>query len=68
MRAKQSLRAGRKDGRVTVRAQRSGQVELDGSLPDVTSFEVEDNGVGFTDVHRLRSTAFFPVAYLLARL
>lgn len=44
--------AGRTDGRVSIRAQRSSQTELDGSLPEVSSFEVEDNGIGFTDVHR----------------
>jgi len=44
--------AGRTDGRVAIRAQRNSQAELDGSLPEVISFEVEDNGIGFTDVHR----------------
>ena len=44
--------SGRTDGRVSIRAQRSSQPELDGSLPEVSSFEVEDNGIGFTDVHR----------------
>ena len=44
--------SGRTDGRVSIRAQRSNQTELDGSLPEVSSFEVEDNGIGFTDVHR----------------
>jgi len=44
--------SGRKDGRVSIRAHRSSQVELDGSLPDVISFDIEDNGIGFTDAHR----------------
>ena len=44
--------AGRTDGKVLIRAQRSSQTEQDGSLPEVSSFEVEDNGVGFTDAHR----------------
>lgn len=44
--------AGRTDGKVLIRAQRSSQTELDGSLPEVTSFEIEDNGIGFTDAHR----------------
>ncbi|MEX2117273.1 MAG: ATP-binding protein [Bacteroidota bacterium] len=44
--------SGRTNGRVSIRAQRSSQTELDGSLPEVSSFEVEDNGIGFTDVHR----------------
>lgn len=43
---------GRKDGKVLVRAQRSTQSELDGSLPEVISFDIEDNGIGFTDTHR----------------
>ena len=25
---------------------------MDGSLPEVSSFEIEDNGIGFTDAHR----------------
>ena len=40
------------DGKVLVRVLRSSQTELDGSLPDITGFEIEDNGVGFTDEHR----------------
>ena len=44
--------SGRTDGRVSIRAQRSSQTEPDGSLPEVSSFEVEDNGIGFTDLHR----------------
>ena len=40
-------------GRVLVRVIRSGQVELDGGLPDITSFAIQDNGIGFTDAHRL---------------
>lgn len=42
----------RKDGKVMIRALRSDQAELDGSLPEVSGFEVEDNGIGFTDAHR----------------
>lgn len=44
--------AGRTDGKVSIRAQRSSQTELDGSFPEVSSFEIEDNGIGFTDAHR----------------
>ena len=44
--------AGRKDGKVQVRAQRSAQIEQDGSLPEVTGFDIEDNGIGFTDANR----------------
>ena len=43
---------GRVDGRVSVRALRDGQANLDGSLPAITGFEIEDNGIGFTDEHR----------------
>lgn len=44
--------AGRTDGKVSIRAQRSGQAEQDGSLPEITSFAIEDNGIGFTDAHQ----------------
>ena len=43
---------GRKDGKVEVRASRSSQSELDGNLPAVVGFDIEDNGIGFTDAHR----------------
>lgn len=43
---------GRKDGKVEVRASRSSQGELDGNLPEVIGFAIEDNGIGFTDAHR----------------
>ncbi len=43
---------GRKDGKVMVRAHRSTQSELDGSLPEIIGFDIEDNGIGFTDAHR----------------
>ena len=42
----------RLDGKVSVRAIRSAQIELDGGLPDISGFEIHDNGVGFTDEHR----------------
>lgn len=40
------------NGKVSIRVLRSSQVELDDSLADVTGFEIEDNGIGFTDEHR----------------
>ncbi len=40
------------DGKVLIRAHRSAQLETDGNLPEVTGFEIEDNGVGFTEEHR----------------
>ena len=42
----------RKDGKISVRVLRERQAELDGSLPDVMGFEIQDNGIGFTDEHR----------------
>ena len=39
-------------GRVSVRALRGTQGKLDGGLPDVTGFDIEDNGIGFNDAHR----------------
>ena len=41
-----------KDGTVQIRARRSSQAEHDGSLPEVVGFDIEDNGIGFTDAHR----------------
>ena len=42
----------RKAGKISVRVLRESQAELDGSLPDVMGFEIQDNGIGFTDEHR----------------
>ncbi len=39
-------------GEVFVRAIREGQSELYGTLPEISGFEIEDNGIGFTDEHR----------------
>lgn len=39
-------------GLVTVTILRSGQGELDGSLPEIDGFAVEDDGVGFDDDNR----------------
>lgn len=39
-------------GKVTVRAIRSEQLELDDDLPAIVGFKVEDNGIGFTQEHR----------------
>ena len=39
-------------GAISVRAVRNTQAELDGSLPDITGFEIRDNGIGFTNEHR----------------
>lgn len=37
------------DGKITIRVHRVDQLEMDGALPDVHSFEINDNGIGFTD-------------------
>lgn len=41
-----------KHGKVLVRAIRDEQSELDGTLPEISGFEIKDNGIGFTDEHR----------------
>ena len=46
--------AGRQKGKVSVRAIRNSQSELNGSQPDIVGFKITDNGIGFTDEH-LRS-------------
>ncbi|MCI5196913.1 MAG: ATP-binding protein [Candidatus Electrothrix sp. AW5] len=43
---------GKTDGKITIRVQRSDQMQIDGTLQNVRSFEIEDNGIGFTDAHR----------------
>lgn len=43
---------GNSDGQILIRARRSPQLETDGSLPEIQGFEIEDNGVGFTNEHR----------------
>ena len=42
----------RRAGKISVRVLRESQTELDGSLSDVMGFEIQDNGIGFTDEHR----------------
>lgn len=44
--------AGRTDGEIYIRVHRDGQLEMDGGLPEVRSFEIRDNGIGFTDENR----------------
>ncbi|MBS1854362.1 MAG: sensor histidine kinase [Acidobacteria bacterium] len=45
--------AGRPDGKILVRIERSGQAEMDSdALPEIRNFEVEDNGIGFTPANR----------------
>jgi hypothetical protein len=43
---------GKTDGRIIIRVHRVDQLEVDGGLPDVSSFEIEDNGIGFTNENR----------------
>lgn len=40
------------NGRITVKAIRSGQRELNSPEPEITGFTIHDNGIGFTDKHR----------------
>ena len=40
------------DGRIVVRAKRSQQFEMGGGLADIIGFDIEDNGIGFTDENR----------------
>ncbi|MCX6592713.1 MAG: ATP-binding protein [Acidobacteria bacterium] len=51
--ALQSIQSsGRRDGNIAIRIHRDGQTEMDGGLPGIRSFEVEDNGLGFTEANR----------------
>lgn len=43
---------GETDGKIAIRVHRAEQLEMDGGLPEVRSFEIEDNGIGFTDENR----------------
>jgi hypothetical protein len=40
---------GGKNGKIAIRVQRGPQFEMDGGLPEVSGFTVEDNGIGFND-------------------
>jgi hypothetical protein len=40
------------EGKVAIRVRRDAQLEADGSLSEIDGFEIEDNGIGFTDEHR----------------
>lgn len=40
------------EGKVNIIVERSSQTELDGTIPEVESFVVTDNGIGFTQEHR----------------
>jgi hypothetical protein len=39
-------------GEIKIRVLRASQFEIDDGLPEVRSFEIEDNGIGFTDENR----------------
>jgi len=39
-------------GEIGICVHRDDQLNIDGGLSDVHSFEIEDNGIGFTDEHR----------------
>ena len=40
------------NGKIAIRVHRADQLEMDGGLPEVRSFKIEDNGIGFTDENR----------------
>src|SRR5436305_671052 len=40
---------GRADGKITVRVHRAAQLLTENGMAEVQSFEIEDNGIGFTD-------------------
>src|SRR5262245_31224746 len=42
----------RSDGKITIRAHRSAQTDIVDGLPEIIGFDIEDNGVGFTQKHR----------------
>lgn len=42
-----------KNGKIAIRIHRDRQLELDDdTIPEIHSFEIEDNGIGFTNEHR----------------
>jgi Histidine kinase-, DNA gyrase B-, and HSP90-like ATPase len=41
------------EGKIRVILKRSPQIEIDGSLPNIESISVTDNGIGFTDNNRV---------------
>lgn len=41
-----------KNGKIIIIAERSKELELDGSLQEIEGFEIIDNGIGFTDKNR----------------
>ena len=49
----QAIEASEKpNGKISIRVHRAGQIEMDGSLSAVRSFDIEDNGIGFTRENR----------------
>ena len=40
------------EGKIKVILKRAAQIEMDGSLPNIESIFVRDNGIGFTDKNR----------------
>lgn len=39
---------GKPNGKISIRVRRADQIEMDGSRSEVRSFDIEDNGIGFT--------------------
>lgn len=49
----QAIECGRtKPGRIAIRVMRDEQLEIDGGRSEISGFEIEDNGIGFTDKNR----------------
>lgn len=44
--------SGKPGGKISIRIRRADQMEMDGSLSEVRSFDIEDNGIGFTQENR----------------
>ena len=44
--------SGREDGEILITVKRSNQGTLDFALADISSIEIQDNGVGFNEIHR----------------
>lgn len=40
------------DGKIAIRVRRAEQLQMDGNLTEVHSFEIQDNGIGFNDENR----------------
>ena len=56
---------GGQGGKITIRVLRSEQLEMDSSLSEVRSFEIVDNGIGFTAaIPARRISVMFELSFL----